>query len=62
MKRPRARKPTAVIEFSGKRPKGKVVDGSQEILDALDTAKLEADDETRLMTADEILLAARRSE
>lgn len=54
MERPPARKPTAVIEFSGKRPKGKVVDGSQEILDALDQAKLEADDETRLKTLDEL--------
>lgn len=50
----RPRRPTVVMEFCGKRPKGKIVDGSQEILDALDEAKLEADDETRLMTADEL--------
>lgn len=55
MDRPRARKPTAVIEFSGRRPKRNVIDGSQEILDALDEAKLQADDETRLKTLEELL-------
>lgn len=46
--------PTVILEFSGKRPPGDVVDGSQEYLDALDQAKLEADEDTRLMTADEL--------
>lgn len=46
--------PTVILEFSGKRPAGAIVDGSQEYLDALDEAKLQADDDTRLMTADEL--------
>ena len=49
-----------MIEFSGERLSGAVVDGSQNILDALDEAKLEADDETRLKTLEEILCEARR--
>lgn len=47
--------PLVILEFSGEPPAGDIVDGSQEILDALDDAKLEADDETRLMTADELI-------
>ena len=47
--------PTIILEFSGERPPGEIVDGSQEYLDALDEAKLEADDDTRLKTLDEIL-------
>jgi len=43
-----------ILEFSGERPAGDIVDGSQEYLDALDEAKLEADDDTRLMTVDEL--------
>lgn len=45
---------SVILEFSGERPAGDIVDGSQEYLDALDEAKLEADDDTRLMTADEL--------
>jgi len=48
------RRPTVILEFNGKRPAGDIVDGAQEYLDALDEAKLEADDDTRLMTADEL--------
>lgn len=55
------RRPTVIMEFSGKRPKGHIVDGSQEYLDALDEAKLEADDETRLKTADELAERFRRT-
>lgn len=47
-------RPMIILEFSGERPAGDIVDGSQEYLDALDAAKLEADDDTRLMTADEL--------
>jgi hypothetical protein len=52
----RPRRPTVVMEFSGKRPKGDIVDGSQEYLDALDQARLEADDETRPKTLDELAI------
>jgi hypothetical protein len=52
----RPRRPTVVMEFSGERPAGDIVDGSQEYLDALDEAKLEADDDTRLMSADELAI------
>jgi len=47
-------RPTVILEFSGERPAGAIVDGSQEYLDALDEAKLEADDDTRLMTVEEL--------
>jgi hypothetical protein len=47
-------RPNIILEFSGERPAGDIVDGSQEYLDALDEAKLEADDDTRLMTLDEL--------
>jgi len=48
------KRPTVILEFNGQRPAGDIVDGAQEYLDALDEAKLEADDDTRLMTADEL--------
>lgn len=48
------KRPTVILEFNGKRPAGDIVDGAQEYLDALDEAKLEADDDTRLMTLAEI--------